>query len=130
MQFMTDNLKQGITQILDRYEIPMDDRTIIIEKVEEEIGTLAGAVGKQVQLERETVRQHMAGIQGQAKASFEDLLGKTKSAVKKAYTMGYKEGLGQGAKVPGPSWFQIAVTAGLLGLAGFVIVKEFWPKGK
>jgi uncharacterized protein YjbJ (UPF0337 family) len=129
MQFMTNSLKDGITQILSRYEIPMDDRTMILEKVEEEIGSLATAVGKQVQLERDTVRQQVGGFQEQAKASFDDLLGKSKSAVKKAYTMGYQEGLGQGAKVPGPSWFQIAVTVGRLGLAGFVIVREFWPKG-
>lgn len=126
-----ETFKSEIGQILDRYQIPMDDKSFILEKVEGQFGALAQEMTKFVQAERLKDQEKMVAYEQQVKAAVSGSTQKAQETVKQAYKIGVKEGIGQAPKAAaGPSLFNILLTSGLLALAGFVVFREFFPKKK
>ena len=119
-------LKNEIGTILGRYQIPMEDKTFILEKIEGEIGGLAGKVATHVKTEREKDFAQMSAYEKKAKEAVALTVRRAEEAVKKAYQMGFQEGLGQTKNGSQMSWTTILLTVGLLGLGGFVIFREYF----
>lgn len=128
MQFGTASLKSEISGILERYEIPMDDRDLIIERIDSEMGNLAETVSREISRERSQVKERFDGFAREAKEALGATLERGQDAARRAYSLGYQEGLSQTKQ--GPGMLQIVIGAGLLGLAVFVVVREFLPKKK
>lgn len=124
-------LKTEVGQILDRYPIPMDDKSFIIDKIEGQVSGLAEQVVTHIKNERAKDKEQVESIQGQARQAVHEMLNKSQGAVRQAYQLGVKEGLSQ---APEPDsiaknwffWFQLAVGAGVITLAGFVIYWQFF----
>jgi ElaB/YqjD/DUF883 family membrane-anchored ribosome-binding protein len=120
-------LKSEIGQILDRYEIPMEDKSYILEKIEGEVAGVAQAINSKIVEEREKIKANVNGMMDQAKNAVHGTLSKAKNAVQEAYRLGMKEGLGQ-VKETGPNWMQIAITGAVILVAGIFVVREFLPR--
>ena len=111
---LTGDLKRVVGPILVRYRVPMDDQSLIFEKIDNSVSSLTNAFAK---------------VHGDLKS---DMDGKLADAVRrmasKAYKMkedSFQKGLAQGeekSKSQGPGTLTIVMTIGLLALAGFVIV--------
>jgi len=117
-------LKGEIGKILDRYQIPMDDKSFIMEKIEGQVSELAQAVSKRLDEERGKIQSQVQGVTEQAKTAIYGTLEKAKNAVQQAYQLGMREGVGQTAEKPGFSWFQILILTAALGVAGVFVLRE------
>lgn len=117
-------LKGEISKILDRYQIPMDDKSFIMDKIEAQVSELAQAVSERLDLERGKIQAQVQGVAEQAKGVIHGTLEKAKTAVQQAYQLGMREGVGQTAQKPGFSWFQILVLTAALGVAGVFVLRE------
>lgn len=121
--------KTEISQILDRYQIPMDDKSFIMEKIDGGLGDILKEVRKHVDAERGKSQEQMLAYEKQVKKVVADTLRKAQENVKQAYQVGVREGMGQAPKASGGmGLFQILIVSGLLILAGFVVFREFFPK--
>lgn len=128
-----DELKTEVSQILDRYEIPMDDKSFIIDKIEGQISTIAEEVMKAVQSEREKDGMRLQQMREKATGLVNGTLEKARNSVKQAYTLGKTEAMADAIKSQGPNWWMIGLTGGVLLLASyasFTLVRDFWFKGK
>lgn len=121
-------LKAEIGTILGRYQIPMEDKTFILEKIEGEIGGLAGKVASHVKTEREKDFAQMSAYEQKAKEAVQATVKRAEGAVKQAYKLGLQAGLSQVKESTQVDWTKILLTVGLLGLAAFVIFREFFSK--
>jgi hypothetical protein len=134
MQLLSPVLKKEIDEFMGRYNIPSDDKTLLMERIEEEFGNaaknVATVVGQTVVEERAHTIQKAEDFRRQALGALSDTVGQAKSAVKKAYALGLKEGLGQTSAMNRPSIFQIGMMTGLLAIAGVVVYREFFSKDK
>ena len=130
MELLSPTLKKEINEFMGRYSIPSDDKTLLMERIEEEFGSaaknVATVVGQTVAQERAQTIQKSEDFRRQALGALSETVGQAKSAVKKAYEMGLKEGLGQTSVMNRPSIFQIGIMTGLLAIAGVVVYKEFF----
>ena len=129
----SNSLKQEIGQILDRYQIPMDDKGFILEKIEGEIKALSSMVNTRLEEERGKLQGHVNQLANQAKTYVDGTLSKARNAVQNAYALGRKEGLGlgQSGSTPpkeGASWMQIAITVSIVVVAGIFVLREILPK--
>lgn len=120
--------KTEIGQILDRYQIPMDDKSFIMEKIDGGLGEIVAEVRRHIDSERGKSHDQMLAYEKKVKEVVAQTLRKAQENVKQAYQLGIREGLGQAPKSAGPGLFQILITGGLLVLAGFVVFREFFPR--
>ena len=123
-----EELKKEVGGILDRYKIPMDDKSFILDKIEGEIGTLAKTAATHVKSEREKDFAKMTDYEKKAKQAVYLTVKNAEEAVKKAHALGYKQGLGQAGGGAPTNWTTILLTVGLLGLGAFVIFREYFSR--
>lgn len=134
MQFLSDTLKNEIKAFFTRYNIPMDDREMIVEKIEKEIGekahSVGEALGRVLDAEKKAILQQTDNYRRQALGAVGKVMQQARGAIKKAYQLGYKDGLEQ-ASSSGPGLLQIALVAALVILAGCFVYREFFaPRGE
>jgi len=121
--------KNEIGQILERYQIPMDDKSFIMDKIEGQIGAVAQEVVKITNAEREKEALQVNQLKEKARGAINGTLEKARMSVKQAYNLGVQEGAAEAIKAQGPNWTQIALTGGVLLLAsyaGFTLIRDFW----
>lgn len=121
--------KNEIGQILERYQVPMDDKSFILDKIEGQIGAVAQEVVKITNAEREKDAQQVVQLKEKARSVVNGTLDKARTSVKQAYQLGLQEGAAEALKTQGPNWTQIALTGGVLLLAsyaGFTLIRDFW----
>lgn len=124
MELLT--LKNEVLQVLDRYQIPLDDKSFILEKIDGGVASMAQAVGNQIQIERDQVKAKMDELAQKANQGIATTLHKAQDSVHKAYDMGLKEGADKVNASSGPSFIQIAMIVGGVALIGLIIYKEFF----
>ncbi len=147
MPDITDNievLKGEIGTILTRYKVPLDDRSFIMDKIDEGVGNVLESQKKtfeeglrqfrdEIISERENVRGEVETI----KKSATSAISRMDKRVKAAYQEGVSEGLSQAKpakaeveekKSEGPSLFQVVVGLSLVTLAIAVIAGAFSSK--
>ena len=127
MEYTPIALKGEISDILSRYNIPEDDRSLVLERIEGEFEAMVQAMTQKVMEEHASAMAKMGGTQGDARKSVEGVVSQAKASVKKAYKLGYQEGLAQTSPSK-PSWVQIGFLVGILALATVVVVREFLPR--
>jgi len=127
MEFVTSDLKREISQILGNYDVPLEDRSLLLEKIEEEVSRVVELVGKTISEDREKTRQGIESFRKETMDAVSEVVARGRSAAQKAYELGYRKGL-EASRSTGPSAFQVVLTVGLLGLAAFVVVREFLPR--
>jgi hypothetical protein len=128
-----DELKSEVGQILDRYQVPMDDKSFLLEKIDTQVQTLAQEIVKAVQAEREKDGQQVVQVKEKALGLINGTLEKARLSVKQAYSLGLAEGATKAVENQGPNWWMIGLTGGVLLLAsyaGFTLVRDFWFSGK
>lgn len=124
-----EELKKDVGQILDRYQIPMDDKGFILEKIDGQVNALAAEIVKAVQAEREKDGQQVVQVKEKALGMINGTLEKARMSVKQAYNLGLAEGATKAVEGQGPNWTMIALTGGVLLLAsyaGFTLIRDFW----
>ncbi len=130
MTAVLEHLKKDIDDILTRYNVPMDDRLLIIEKIDKSSQSMIGNlrdefdgeiqdIQSQLSAERELIKKQVVNIHRNASSK----VGQIKDHVGKAYKDGFMEGMNQGSKSSGPSFFQVTITMALVALAGIIIFK-------
>jgi hypothetical protein len=130
-----DEVKKEVEAILVRYEIPMDDRMLISEKIERAV---EGAISRQnafyegqIDQVRNQISRERKAVLGKVKGIHADAISKTNLAVGKvqqAYDKGVDDGLSQAKKDTSPSTFQVLIGLGLLALAGVVVFGGLFKK--
>lgn len=124
-----EELKAEVGQILDRYQIPMDDKGFILEKIEGQVSTIAQEIVKAVELERQKDGVQVTEIKEKARGMINGTLEKARMSVKQAYNLGMQEGAVEAIKNQGPNWPLLILTGGVVLLAsyaGFTLVRDFW----
>jgi hypothetical protein len=127
-------LKEEINGILSRYGIPLDDRSFILEKVEESVNSILNeqiaafqrsidGVRGEISLERENVRKEVDKIKQVAFSNLSDVQVKINEA--------YEEGFSQGqsdtpAPSSGPSTFQVVIGLSLVTIALVIAARKIW----
>jgi gas vesicle protein len=123
-----EDLKKEVDFILVRYSVPLDDRMLILEKIEQSTQNLLESQGKNfdeivnkirsdIGKERKGVIRKIEEIRNSAASKVSDISGK----VKEAYDQGLSDGADSTSTSPG--LFQIMIGIGLLALSAFVILQ-------
>ena len=130
------NLKKDVDNLLKGYNIPMDDRLLIVEKVEESmVGVLKAQkmafdqavenIKGEIGAERDNVRKQVDEI----KASAVSELSKIKIKIDDAYDDGLEDGLSQAPPTSkGPSTFVVVLGIFFATLALTVVAGHFFSK--
>ena len=148
MPFLSEPVQEEIAGILGRYNIPGEDRSFIMEKIEEEVNRNAVSVDDAVKVAQKELLKRgdqlkkqalgaVTHVKRQADGAVNTTLTKARYAVRKAYARGRQEGTQQGLAQgkaqqekasSGPSTFQVVVMVGIVAFAGLAIYRQFFAK--
>jgi len=131
-------LKKEVADILTRYNVPMDDRDFILEKLDRAVSLVMTAqknafenqlvdIRKEIEVDRNQVRKEVEGIRGSALSKLSGI----RSEVDRAYEEGVSDGMSQAPSSVGPSTFTIVLGIFFAALAVTVVAGGlFSPSGK
>jgi len=121
-------LKKEVSDILSRYNVPMDDRSFILEKLDQAMSLVITAqknafenqlvdIRKEIEIDRNQVRKEVEGIRGSALSKLSGI----HSEIDKAYEEGISDGMSQAPSSVGPSTFTIILGIFFAALAITVV---------
>jgi hypothetical protein len=146
MPFLSEPVQDEIAGILGRYNIPGEDRSFIMEKIEEEVNRNAVSVDDAVKVAQKELLKRgdqlkkqalgaVTQVKREADGAVNTTLAKARNAVQRAYSKGRQEGQHQGLaqakeqeKSSGPGIFQIVIMVGIVTFAGLMVYREFFSK--
>jgi len=114
-------LENDIESILARYKVPMDDRSLVMERVAGTIGKMAKLSAKLAKSGHDSGQAVAEKVKKASMVSLKKLAGQAKSNVKKAYISGYQ--MGADGKYP---LIHVAVISILVLLVGILIYREIF----
>lgn len=124
-----ESLRTEINGILTRYDVPMDDRTLVSERVEESIGRILSHQKRAFLSEVEKIREEIHSERGQVAKKLGAIHSAAKSQMGRKLLGAYQSGLQQGlSQTKGPGLLQVLLAVAVLGLAGFVVIQGLFRR--
>ncbi len=118
-----DMLKKDLDGILQRYNVPMDDRTLVSDKIDESVAAMLNAQRDEFNAKAESISDMMADQRNGFVRGLEEMENAVRSNMNLTAMKAYQEGLAQGAAGSKPGLLQIVVAVALLGLVAFFVIK-------
>lgn len=134
MSVIDEDLRTEIDGILRDYNVPMDDRGLVIDKIEgsvdgvlsaerEAFGRELDVLRDQVSTDRRKVMGELSSMREQAVSGLDGIDGRLDDA--------YEEGLRDGLKTVAdyrPGLFQVIGIVAVAGVVGYLAFRCFWRK--
>ncbi len=136
MNAIKENLKVEIDDILRNYNVPFEDRSLVLEKIDSSVDQLVkdtqnkfdkkvDNIRDEISYERNGIQKELDEIRNTAISSIKEINNKVDEAYEEGFTEASK--LGSESK---PSFFQIIIGFGLLALAIVVVTGTFFKASK
>jgi len=135
MDMTKEDIKAEIKDLLQNYKIPMEDRELVIEKIDQILNsTLAeqnevfyselGKVKTNIDAQREAIRRELEDLKKSTHVSAESI----EARMEEAYAQGLNEGLSMNPP-QSPSMLPVFIGLGLLALAMVMVANKIFSRG-
>jgi len=134
VSIINEDLRTEIDGILRNYNVPMDDRGLVIDKIE-------GSVDGVLSAEREAFSHELDVLRGRVDTDRENVMGEISSMREQAQEGldgiddkledAYEDGLRDGLKTVAnyrPGLFQVVGIVAVAGVIGYLAFRCFWRK--
>ena len=129
-------LTGDVKAVLDRYNIPLDDKSFILDKIEQGIASLLDRQREAFTGTVETIRQEISGERDHVRGEVDGIrksaiskLSEIEKKIEEAYREGVSEGMSQTAP-SGMSPFQVLLGLSLLALAIVFVAGTLFKKAE
>jgi len=120
---LVEDLKSDVSDVLRRYKVPMDDASLVIDRLDQSVNGLVGAFVEGLREQKKDLDRKQEEIKRFTIDAIRKMRKRSVNVARKAF----KEGLAQGEQgANSPSTLQVILTIGLLALAAFVVVDHLF----